>query len=118
MLFRVPRTAVILAVAGCLCLAADDTRPACDAENLGRLWPEAANHDPKVRKKMAKCGELQLCTKGIWRYHWESLTVRLDQLRGGSKLPKPAGCDVLPEVAIEPNGAGSNAAEPGTSRTH
>jgi hypothetical protein len=116
MLFRVPKTALTLAALSFLCLAAGDPKPACNAGSVGRLWPEAANHDPKLRKKMARCGELELCTRGIWRYRWESLTVRLDQLPGGSRLPKPAACEASPELAIEPNSAGSTT-EPGTSRT-
>ena len=104
---------MVLAAVSLLCLAADETKPACNARTLGRLWPEAANHDSKLRKKMARCGELELCTHGIWRYRWESLTVRLDQLPGGAKLPKPAACEASSEVAIEP----SSNTEPATSRT-
>ncbi len=112
MLFRILIMVLILAAGSFVCAAAEDSRPACNAVNLGRLWPESANHDPKLRKKMARCGELELCTRGIWRYHWESLTVRLDQLPGGFKLAKPAGCDASPEKVIEPSGGGSNTTEP------
>jgi hypothetical protein len=115
MLFRFPKIIVILAAASFLSLASDDAKPTCNAENLGRLWPEAANNDSKLRQKMARCGELEHCTRhGRRRYYWESLTVRLDQL-AGSKLARPAGCEASPEVAIEPNGAVSNP-EPERSR--
>jgi hypothetical protein len=121
MFFRVPTTALILAAASFLCLASGDSKPACNAENLGRLWPEAANDDPKLRQKMARCGELEHCTRGSrhrrFHYHWESLTVRIDQLPGGAKLAKPAGCEVAPEAAVEPNVPGLNKPEPATSRT-
>ncbi len=107
MLFRIQAAVLILATASLLCLASQDQKPACNAGNVGRLWPEAANHDPKLLKKMARCGELELCTHGFWRYRWESLTVRLDQLRGASHLPKPAGCEVSPDEPREANRAGS-----------
>jgi hypothetical protein len=107
MLFRIHATTLILAAASALCLASDDPKPACNAGNLGSLWPEAANHDPRLRKKMARCGELELCTHGIWRYRWESLTVRIDQLRGGKALPKPAGCEGPQDAVRDVNGGGS-----------
>jgi hypothetical protein len=118
MIFRFPKIALILAAGSCLCLASDDSKPACNAENLGQLWPEAANSDPKLRQKMARCGELEHCTRsGRRRYQWESLTVRIDQLPGGSKLPKPAGCEVMPEAGVDPNQSGSNKPETAPSRT-
>ena len=81
-----------------LCLASDDTKTTCDATSAGLLWPEAANHDFQLRKKYSRCGELEVCTRGRWHFHWQSVTVRLDQLRGGSQFAKPAGCEVLPET--------------------
>jgi len=100
MLFRVPAS-LILAAAGVLSTAAEESKPACTAATLGQLWPDAANRDPKIRNKMAHCGELELCTRSVWRYHWRSLTVRLDQLRGGSALAKPAGCEAAGEAGRE-----------------
>jgi hypothetical protein len=108
MLSRIPVMALIVASASVLCLASDDLKPVCDAETAGQLWPEAANHDFSLRKKFSHCGELEFCTRGKWRYHWKSITVRIDQLRGGSRLPKPAGCEVPPEAAQEENGAASS----------
>jgi hypothetical protein len=97
MLFRIFAAALIIAAGSVLSPAlsprSDDPKPACNAETAGRWWPEGANQDPALRKKMARCGELQICARGHWRYRWEPLTVRLDQLRGGESLPKPAGCE-------------------------
>jgi len=78
-----------------LCLAADDSRPACTSQIQGRLWPDAANHDPKLIPRLVRCGELLLCVRGNWRYHWEALSVRVDQLghRGKSKSPPPPACE-------------------------
>jgi hypothetical protein len=106
MLFRIQALA-LFAIWASVGRGADNPKPACSAKIAGQLWPEAANHDPALRKKLSRCGELELCTRGIWRYRWESLTVRIDQLRGGSQLPKPAGCEVLPEATSEENPAGS-----------
>jgi hypothetical protein len=111
MLSRIQATALIIASASVLCLASDDLKPACDANNIGQLWPEAANHDSKLRKKFSRCGELEVCTLAKHRrYRWESITVRIDQLRGGSYLPKPGDCEVPPESTPEDSQAGSNRA--------
>jgi hypothetical protein len=79
-----------------LCLAADDSRPACTSQIQGRLWPEAANHDPKLISHLVRCGELLICVRGNWHYHWEAPSVRVDQLvRGGkAKASKPTVCEV------------------------
>jgi len=94
MLFRCLRAWLILAFP-LLCLAADDTRPACGSQNQGQMWPEAANHDPKLLASLMRCGELLLCVRGTWHYHWEAPSVRLDQLgrRDKAKISKPPACE-------------------------
>lgn len=78
-----------------VCLAADDSRPACNSENQGQMWPEAANHDHKLMSRLVRCGELFICVRGAWHYHWEAPSVRLDQLsRHGKPASKPAVCEV------------------------
>lgn len=74
----------------------DDARPACGSHNQGQLWPEAANHDSKLMARLIRCGELFLCVRGTWHYHWESPSVRLDQLGRGSKFKssKPSTCAI------------------------
>ncbi|HLK19418.1 MAG TPA: hypothetical protein VKT81_10690 [Bryobacteraceae bacterium] len=94
MVFRILALALLLASTA---VFADD-RPACDASTSGLFWPEAANHDSKLRNQFSRCGDLEICARGRWRFHWKSLTVRLDQLRGGSQMPKPSGCEVLPDT--------------------
>jgi hypothetical protein len=89
-------------------LPPDALKPACNSENIGRMWPEAANHDHKSVGKLARCGELQICTRGAWRYHWQPLTVTIDQLRDGVKSRRPAGCEEPPD-----SGASRNASRPG-----
>ena len=99
MVFRIRAIALLAVSASFLSFAADDVKPVCEAATGGLLWPEAANHDSQLRKKFSRCGELEVCTRGRWHFRWQSVTVRLDQLRGGSQFAKPAGCEVLPETA-------------------
>jgi hypothetical protein len=107
----------LLVVSAYVCLAAndlkpatDDLKPACDATTAGQLWPEAANHDSKLRKKFSRCGELELCTLTKRHYHWELITVRMDQLRGG--LPKPGGCEALDATREADPAAGRTSSPP------
>src|SRR5205809_7399114 len=94
---------VVVFASAVLGSAADPSRPACNAQTFGKMWPDSANHSKAQLSKLARCGELAICTRGVWRYRWESLTVRLDQLRGGSKLPKPAACEVPVDEFTEQN---------------
>ena len=94
MLFPGLRIWPLLAAAGTLCVAADSSKPACNAHNYGLMWPDAANHDPKTLVKLSQCGELQICSRPGLRYRWESLTVRVDQLGRAKKKPAPRpGCE-------------------------
>jgi hypothetical protein len=85
-------------------LDADDSRPACSPQNQGRMWPEAANHDSKLLSRLVRCGELLICVRGSWRYHWETPSVRLDQLGRGakSKTSKPSVCGVQAAASDPP----------------
>jgi hypothetical protein len=95
MLFRWVCGWVLLA-APSLCLAAEDSRPACSSQNQGRMWPEAANRDPKLFSRLVRCGELFLCVHGNWRYHWEAPSIRVDQLARHvkSNAGKSSVCEV------------------------
>src|ERR1700733_11035747 len=86
----------LISIVPLLCLAADDSRPTCGSQNQGQLWPEAANHDSKALARLMRCGELFICVRGTWHYHWETPSIRLDQLarHPKSKLAKPAVCEV------------------------
>jgi hypothetical protein len=79
-------------------IAEDDSRPACNSHNQGSMWPEAANHDRSLISRLVRCGELLICVRGNWRYHWEAASVRLDQLdrRTKTKVSKPSFCEVSP----------------------
>jgi hypothetical protein len=102
MFFQVLKTWPLLTAVSTLCLADDISKPACNAQNYGRMWPDAANHNPKLMTKLSQCGELQFCSHRGRRYRWESLTVRVDQLwRGKEKLAIPARCEAsrIEEIA-------------------
>jgi hypothetical protein len=93
--FRFLNAWLILA-APFLGLAADDSRPACSSQNQGRMWPDAANHDPRLISQLVRCGELLICVRGGWHYHWEAPSVRIDQLgrQPKSKASTPPACQV------------------------
>ena len=93
--------APILAVLIYSCLAFGQTRPVCNAENAGRMWPEAANHDRALVGRLARCGELEMCSRGVWRYAWRPLTVRLGRSNESEVRGKPTGC-AAPVAASEP----------------
>jgi hypothetical protein len=96
MLIRCLRACLILTVP-LLCLAAaDDSRPACVSQNQGHMWPEAANHDPRLLFSLMRCGQLLICVRGTWHYHWEAPSIRFDQLARRAKLKasKPPACEV------------------------
>ena len=95
-----------------VCLGADDSRPLCSSHNQGELWPAAANHDSKLMAHLMRCGELFICVRGVWHYHWEAPSIRLDQLARHSKTKpaKPAVCAeesaaVVSQPAVSPPAA-------------
>lgn len=71
-----------------LALAEGPVRPACNADMLSKMWPLAANGNKQLTNRLFNCGELQVCTRGKWRYRWVSLSVRLDQLNKTGQAPK------------------------------
>lgn len=104
-------TVLLLGASTLLCLAEDSPRPTCNSENTGKMWPDAANHDRKALVRLARCGELQMCVRSGKKFRWELLTVRIDQLRGGSKLDQPSGCETSPGTGNYPDASASKAAQ-------
>lgn len=96
-----PRYFVYPVVCGILSLAVavaeGPERPACNAVTLGKMWPLQANGNPQLRNKLFNCGELQVCTRGRWRYRWAPLSVRLDQLTKEGTSHRPPACVALME---------------------
>lgn len=71
-------------------------RPVCGESNRGRLWPAEANTDRAVLKQALNCGELRICSKGLWKHRWETVGAAYWQL---AKQPAPAACKLM-----EPSG--------------
>lgn len=94
MLLRFLLASAILAMPS-FSVAADDPRPACSSHNQGQMWPDAANHDPKLISRLVRCGQLFICVRGTWHYHWEAPSIRVDQLKHGakSKASEPPVCE-------------------------
>ena len=85
------RTLAALLLCTAIGFASDSVRPQCNSRNRGRFWPEEANRSGAAARQAARCGELQMCTIGLWRYGWQNLTVSYARLASTSN-PAPAGC--------------------------
>jgi predicted membrane-bound mannosyltransferase len=83
--------------------AAGPAKPVCNAASVGRMWPDAANDNPRMVMKLSRCGELQVCTRGAWHYRWKSPTVTIDQLREGAKRRRPASCEASTDSGVVGN---------------
>lgn len=88
---------VLLAAGGLAKDAETFARPMCSAAIRGRYWPESANSDARAARKLAQCGELDVCTRTVWRYKWESVTVNVRQLGKTPQDPTPACVAVMAE---------------------
>jgi hypothetical protein len=90
---------VLLLLSGFTLSAADETlRPVCKPDTQGQMWPDIANHDRSMISQLARCGDLLICVRGTWHYHWESASVTVNQLdkkqkRKNTKLP---ACEIEP----------------------
>jgi hypothetical protein len=60
---------------------AGNLRPACSAETRGLMWPAQANADARLAVKLSRTGDLQICLKGPWKYHWHSPAIHWQDLR-------------------------------------
>lgn len=67
----------------CLAQSSEQSKPLCNAQNQGRIWPERSQRDP--------CRPLEMCTLHVWKYRWTAVTMPVSQL---SKDPKArAACE-------------------------
>ncbi len=58
-----------------------ELKPACKAETRGFLWPAIANGHARIAIQLSHEGQLEICTHGPWRYHWEKPTVHVTLLK-------------------------------------
>ena len=61
----------------CCAFAETPAKPKCEARNRGELWPPVNLRD--------SCHALEMCTRDVWKYRWEPLTVSISQLAPGAK---------------------------------
>ncbi len=64
-------------------------RSACNKQTQGLFWPDNANRDRKLASQLMRSGDLHLCTRGIFRYNWQPLTVSYRSLLAKTKAPAP-----------------------------
>jgi len=82
-LLRLMLSSILLVAAGIAqeTPAPDAERPACNAANRGKVWPETSTRDA--------CHPTVLCTLNVFRYRWEPMTVSYSQLAKHSKTKPP-----------------------------
>lgn len=97
------RFAVLLALAGVLSFAQDSSRPACNRDRHGHLWPEEANASHEVARQFYQSGELEMCSLVVWRYKWEHLSINVQQKSLSTKHSR-ATAQAPTTLAPEANG--------------
>ena len=89
---RFPLLLALLAATAAAGACSEPPRQSCNAATRGRFWPEPANTDRAYARRAAQCGELRMCTRGLWRHRWERLSVHISQLSGDARATAP-GCE-------------------------
>ena len=69
-------------------------RQACSAAFHGRFWPDSANTDMGVARRLAQCGGLEICTQTGRHFKWSAVTVNIRQL-GTTPLEPTSECTAL-----------------------
>ena len=90
-----------------LALPDEPQKPACDKSTAGQFWPPEANQDHQALARLARCGELEMCVRNVWRHHWEKLTVRADQL-GKSRPSSTCSADIDSPAKTKPSTTGTD----------
>jgi hypothetical protein len=82
--------AVLMALLCALCFAGDEAKPACNAKNRGKFWPEEANADRIAAQRLYAQGELEMCSQAVWKYRWQHLSIDVHALAQGQLPPTTA----------------------------
>jgi hypothetical protein len=69
-------------------------KPACNAANHGRFWPQAANASPAAARNFYRCGALEMCSATNRHYRWMPVSVHVTQ--AGRKHPAPTPACLAP----------------------
>jgi hypothetical protein len=88
-----------------LAFAAEEP-PRCGQSLRGTLWPVEANSKQEARRQALKCGELRMCTRGLWRFRWEAVGVPYWRL-AGEKAPESCAAAVAQVDTKEAVGPGA-----------
>jgi hypothetical protein len=73
----------------CTLAVAATEPPRCSQGLRGTLWPPEANENREARRSAVQCGELRICTRGLWRLRWEPVGLPYWKMTGGKA---PAAC--------------------------
>jgi hypothetical protein len=93
--FAIP---ILLAVSGCA-QGAEATKPVCNAQIRGEIWPEKAARISGV--------PIEICSKAARKYRWRQLTVDVSQLKG-----KTGRKPVIASLAVVTRTKAASAATP------
>ena len=55
-------------------------KPQCSRGNAGHFWPQEANTDAALARRLSREGKLEICTRTTWSYRWLSPTVSVQDL--------------------------------------
>jgi hypothetical protein len=80
-------------------------KPACNAAMRGRFWPDQANSNPQAVRELSRCGALDICTGGNWRYRWRPVTVNVRQLGKTPQEPTAACAAVIAQFGEQEHAA-------------
>src|SRR5580698_7452132 len=82
---------ILFAVSFCA-PGAEPSKPACNAQTRGDLWPEKTSRGSEV--------PIEICSKVHRKYRWEQLTVDVSRLKGATtRKPIAAGFDMVTHAA-------------------
>ncbi len=96
----------LLAISATNLLAGEKERPVCNARQVGKFWPAAANEDKAVVERLVRCGGLEMCTRtGAWHYRWQTLSISVAQLRSVHKSSTPPSACSSPSLSQQNTGS-------------
>jgi hypothetical protein len=97
---RLPAIALFAILCPGLQAAEQATQPECKKELQGHFWPEEANSDHELARKLYQSGELQMCSlippkyTIYWKYKWQFVSVNA---RGLGKSKRAEAAKAAPE---------------------
>jgi hypothetical protein len=93
---------LLLIVVGFGAVAETPAKPACTADNAGRLWPDEANDNPKFAAALKPYDYPEVCTLERGVYGWKSPTVSVEKLRRDAS--KKTSNQLKTDAAKKPSG--------------